>query len=321
MWLFSPNQSFSLTKIFKLTHWGTDLMRRLSLPTATLLLITLNPHTATRADEADSMTVHRDQTFATVDGEQLKLDLYLPQSDTPPPLVVWIHGGGWRQGSKKSPAIREITNHGYALASISYRFTDKAIFPAQIHDCKAAIRWLRAKSDKFGYNANWIAVAGGSAGGHLALLMGVSGGVRELEGSVGVHPDQSSTVQAVIDYFGPSDFVLRGKTQPERAYTEKSGSFALLGGPKNGKPTPKTEAFASPATYVTAADPPLLIFHGDKDDVVLLDQSQHIAKLYAKAGLKAELVVLPGAGHGGKRFFSGDQIETARKFLDQHRAK
>lgn len=126
-----------------------------------------------------------------------------------------------------------------------YRFTKEAIFPAQIHDCKGAVRWLRANADRFGYNADWIAAAGSSAGGHLALLMGTSGGVTELEGNVGGNPNESSSVQAVIDYFGRSDFVLRGKTQPERAYTDKSGSFALLGGVAGEKLDPKTERFAS----------------------------------------------------------------------------
>ena len=164
-----------------------------------------------------SIRIRKDLSYAEVDGESLRLDLYLPESVSRPPLVVWIqHGGGWRGGSKMNPKLLELTRHGYAMASISYRLTDNAIFPAQIHDCKAAIRWLRANAARFGYSADWIAVAGSSAGGHLALLVGTSGNVESLEGEVGGHFDQSSTVQAVIDYFGPSDFVLRGKT-PARA--------------------------------------------------------------------------------------------------------
>lgn len=270
------------------------------------------------ADEPTAVQIERDLVFADVNGQKLKLDLYLPATKTPAPLVVWIHGGGWRAGSKKNVPLKELTEHGFALASINYRFSETAIFPAQIHDCKAAVRWLRANSERFGYNADWVAVAGGSAGGHLALLMGTSGGVKELEGSVGVHLDQPSTVQAVIDYFGPSDFVLRGKTQPERAYTNKSGSFALLGGVDGQTLDAKTETFASPATYVSAGDPPLLIFHGKVDSTVLLDQSQHIAKLYAKAGLTAQLVVLEKAGHGGKAFFRAEHFEQAKRFLKTH---
>jgi dipeptidyl aminopeptidase/acylaminoacyl peptidase len=150
-------------------------------------------------------------------------------------------------------------------------------------------------------------------------MLGVSGDVPDLEGDVGDHGNQSSAVQAVIDYFGPSDFVLRGKTQPERAYTQASGSFALLGGLKTGRLEPEMERRASPATYVSNGDPPLLVFQGDADQVVLPDQSQRIVELYSKAGLPARLVTLKGAGHGGKAFFSGTHFDTAVEFLDKHR--
>ncbi len=265
------------------------------------------------------VTMHRDLVFAKVDGLPLKLDLYVPAGQDKAPLVIWIHGGGWRAGSKEKTPIRKITEHGYALASISYRFTDTSIFPAQVHDCKAAVRWLRANAEKFGYNADWIAVAGSSAGGHLALMLGVSDGVAALEGTLGDHAEQSSAVQAVVDYFGPSDFVLRGKTQPERAYTEQSGSLALLGGLRDGKVSPGIEKTASPVHYVSSDDPPLLVFHGDSDEVVLLDQSEHIVKRYTDAGLSANLVTVESAGHGGARFFRDPHFTTMLRFLDQHR--
>ena len=264
--------------------------------------------------ETKRVVSHHDIVFAKVDKQSLSLDIHMPEEENPP-LVVWIHGGGWRAGSKNRPAIQSLTEEGYAVASISYRFTDAAIFPAQIHDCKAAIRWLRANATRFGYNADQIAVAGGSAGGHLALLLGVSGGVDELEGNVGGNLEHSSRVQAIVDYYGPSDFVLRGKTQPDRAYTEKSGSFALLGGVKDGKPSVEVEKFASPATYVSADDPPLLVFHGSNDEVVLLDQSQRIVDLYKAAGLEADFKVVEKAGHGGRQFFSGQHFRTLTEFL------
>jgi acetyl esterase/lipase len=283
------------------------------------MIVGIRLATHANADESVSVRVEKDLEFARVEGQSLKLDLYVPVTYGKPALVVWIHGGGWRGGSRKNPRIAGITQHGYALASISYRFTDKAIFPAQIHDCKAAIRWLRAHANQYGYDARWIAVAGSSAGGHLALLMGVSGNVKALEGQVGDHPDQSSVVQAVVDYFGPSDFVLRGRTQPQRAYTEKSGSFALLGGVRTGKLTQDMETFASPAHYVSAGDPPLLVFHGKADEVVLLDQSQRIVTLYEIAGLEARLVTLENAGHGAKQLFTGQHFETMKAFLDRNR--
>ncbi|WP_237227831.1 alpha/beta hydrolase [Rubinisphaera sp. JC750] len=257
-----------------------------------------------------------DLEYAKVDGNSLKLDLYLPENVENPPLVVWIHGGGWRAGSRKRALLKEVVKDGYAMASISYRFTDKAIFPAQIHDCKGAIRWLRAHAEEYGYNAESIVVAGSSAGGHLALLVGVSADEKELEGTVGGNLDQSSRVQGIIDYYGPSDFILRGKTQPERAYTTKSGGFALLGGLKHGEVIPELQKQASPAQYVSDDDPPLLVFHGTDDKTVLLDQSERIVELYHSAELPAQLVILEGAGHGGNRFYSGEHLATALKFLD-----
>lgn len=297
------------------------MMNRMTVRLLTGMVASLCCFFPLDAAETAPVKIQREIVFAEVDGQKLKLDLYLPSVDGKAPLVVWIHGGGWRAGSKNKLPIQKITEHGFAIASISYRFSEKATFPAQIHDCKAAVRWLRAHQDRLGYNAEWIAVAGSSAGGHLALLLGTSGGVAELEGVVGGNLDQSSTVQAVIDYFGPSDFVLRGKTQPERAYTDISGSFALMGGVTGQRRDEKTERFASPATYVSNDDPPLLILHGRVDKTVLLDQSEHIAKLYAQAGLDAELVVLDKAGHGGKLFFQGQPFQQAKNFLIANRPR
>jgi hypothetical protein len=147
----------------------------------------------------------------------------------------------------------------------------------------------------------------------------VSGNTDDLEGDDHEHADHSSAVQAIIDYYGPSDFVLRGKTQPERAYTEKSGSFALLGGLKTGTVSKQMERLASPAFYVSADDPPLLVFHGDADQTVLLDQSERIVGLYSDLGLDARLITLEAAGHGGEQFFTGQHFETAKAFLDRHR--
>ncbi|MGI9471683.1 MAG: alpha/beta hydrolase fold domain-containing protein [Rubripirellula sp.] len=301
---------------------GMHSNRRTHRPLSVLFLLASFAQTfCFNGEPADAVEVeprHENLVYATVDGKPLKLDLYLPNDDTvKAPLVVWIHGGGWRGGSKSRVPLKSIVENGFALASINYRFTDTALFPAQIHDCKGAIRWLRSQADTYGYDADWIAVAGSSAGGHLALLVGTSGDVKELEGDTGGNLQHSSRVDAIIDYFGPSDFVLRGKTQPERAYTQKSGSFALLGGVQDGSIDPEMELQASPTTYIDATDPPLLIFHGSQDKTVLLDQSERMHAAYGSMGLKSTLVILDGAGHGGTAFYREKPIKQAVTFLQQ----
>lgn len=269
-----------------------------------------------QAAESAEPVIHKDIEFANVDGHSLKLDLYLTAEGKVGPLVVWIHGGGWRGGSKSKCGISWLTDDGFAVASISYRLTDKAIFPAQIHDCKAAIRWLRANAGKHGYSTTKIGVSGSSAGGHLAALVGTSGGVKELEGTVGGNLDHSSRVDAVVDFYGATDFVLRSQTQPHRANQKGSVVYLLLGGGADQKVALAKQASA--AFHVTKDDPPFLVFHGDKDKTVLLDQSERINEVYTKAGLPITLHVLKGSGHGGNGFYSGERRGLIRSFLEKH---
>lgn len=273
-----------------------------------LALITANSAMADKLGRLE-----KDIEFANVDGHSLKLDLYLPFHEDEPRLVVWIHGGGWRGGSKEKCEIPWLMNHGYAVASISYRLTDKAIFPAQIHDCKAAVRWLRANTGKYGYRTDKIAVAGSSAGGHLAALLGTTGGVEALEGDVGGNLDQSSRVDAIIDYYGATDFIQRTKTQPHKTIKEGSIVRLLLGSPADEKVDLARQA--SSAFHVTPDDPPLLIFHGRKDDKVLIGQSERIVAVYEEAGLPVTLHVLEEAGHGGPEFYQGVQRDRVVEFL------
>ena len=263
----------------------------------------------------DAPVTHKDIEFANVDGHSLKLDLYLPDQDEPAPLVVWIHGGGWRGGSKEKCEIKWVTDHGYSLAAISYRLTDKATFPAQIQDCKGAVRWLRANAEKCGLDVSKVAVAGSSAGGHLAALLGTTGGVEALEGDVGGNLDQSSRVDAIVDFFGATDFIQRTKTQPHKTIKEGSIVNLLLGGPADQKVDLARQASA--AFHVTEDDPPLLIFHGARDNKVLIGQSERILDVYKKAGLPVTLEVLPESGHGGPEFYDGDRKTKMLEFLDE----
>lgn len=259
-----------------------------------------------------------DILFAEPDGVKLLLDIHLPVGVEKPPLVLFIHGGGWMNGDRNRCKLAWVAKHGYAIASIEYRLSQEAKFPAQIHDCKGALRWLRAHEKEYGYDASRVVVAGTSAGGHLAALMGTSGDVAELEGETAGNADQSSRVQAVIDYYGPSDFVKRSENQPSKTDDPKGGVYQLIGGPV--KQNLEKAKFASPATYIDSGDPPLLILHGENDKTVFLDQSEWLRDLYQKAGLDVHLHVVPGAGHGWKKP-SEEEKKRVLAFLERHFAR
>ncbi len=242
----------------------------------------------------------RDLSIATLPSRELKLDLFFPHNVTDTPLVVFIHGGGWEAGNYKNQEAVWLTDHGFAVANISYRMSYEAVFPAQIHDCKAAIRWLRAHAGEYGYDATRVGVIGTSAGGHLAMLLGVTGGNQFLEGEVGGHLDQSSRVQAVVDLFGASDFVYRSRNQPSKTEDPQGPVYKLLGGAVTQNLAKAKRA--SPICHLTADDPPLLIVHGEKDDTVFPDQARRMNEAYKKACLDVSLVMLPDAGHGGSGF-------------------
>jgi len=257
--------------------------------------------------------VIKDIEFAVVQGQSLKLDLYLPDKPKGSGLVVWIHGGGWHKGSKDKCFITWLPQHGYTVASISYRLSSVAKFPAQLHDCKGAVRWLRANAGKYGYNSKRVFVAGASAGGHLTALMATTSGHKLLEGKSGGNLDQSSTVQGAVDYYGPTDFILRSQTQPSRANEKGSVVYELLGGGAHEKVA--AAKLASACYHVSKDDPPLLVFHGTKDRTVLLDQSQAITTAYKKAGLPIKLHIIEGASHGGNSFYSGENAKRLLEFL------
>jgi acetyl esterase/lipase len=244
--------------------------------------------------------------------ERQKLDLYLPEkAEGPLPLIVWIHGGGWQGGSKNGCPVLFLTTKGYAVASINYRLSQHAQFPAQIEDCKTAIRWLRANAKKYNLDSDHVGVAGGSAGGHLVALLGTTGGVKELEGKGG-HSDQSSRVQAVVDLFGPADLTKMGG-KPDSAVAK------LLGGPV--QENKEKAAKASPVTYVSKESAPFLILHGDKDPTVPYSQSEMLEEALKKAGVEVTLVNVKGAGHGGKEFQTEENRKRIADFFEKHLKK
>jgi acetyl esterase/lipase len=257
--------------------------------------------------------VERDLLYARTPQKDLLLDLYLPEQPAGKlPLIVWVHGGAWRGGSKdRCPAVRQVLR-GYAVASIGYRLSQEALFPAQIHDVKAAVRWLRAHAGQYLLDADRIGAWGSSAGGHLVALLGASGGVKDLEGDLG-NPGQSSRVQAVVDFFGPTDFLQIGKF-PSRINHDAPDSpeAHLLGGPV--QENQQKAQRANPIAYVTRDDPPFLIMHGDRDETVPLNQSELLREALQRARVEVTFQVVSGAGHG----FSGPEINAqVDAFFDQ----
>ena len=265
----------------------------------------------------EGVQAHRDLAYVADGHERHKLDLFVPEkADGPLPLIIWVHGGGWQNGSKDGcPPLRSgYVGRGYAVASINYRLSQHAPFPAQIEDCKAAIRWLRAHAREYNLDPNRFGVWGSSAGGHLVALLGTSGDVKAFD--VGANLDQSSRVQAVCDYYGPTDFMAFVTTPGfERHASPNAPEVKLLGGSVTEKPDLAKRA--SPVTFVSRDDPPFLIVHGDKDPTVPVNQSQLLFDALKQAGVSVHFHTIKGAGHG--RGFGGPEIEPmVTAFFDKH---
>lgn len=204
--------------------------------------------------------------FAQVGDRQLKLDLYLPDARNAP-LIVYVHGGAWRSGSRSSVPLRTLVARGFAVASVDYRLSPVARFPAQIHDIKAAVRFLTARQEVYGYDARRIAIAGSSAGAHLAALVGVSNGNRDLEGTVGGHLDQSADVQAIVSFYGASNLTTILEQSTPKGLAVRIPALQLLLGDLPDK-APELARLASPVFHVDANDPPLLLLHGNHDQQI-----------------------------------------------------
>ena len=246
------------------------------------------------------------------------LDLFLPEqpSGQPLPLMIWIHGGAWMAGNQSSPPVLYLVNKGFAVASVQHRFSSDALWPAQAYDCKAAIRFLRANAAKYHFDPNHFAVGGDSSGGHLAAFIGTSGGVAEMEGDLG-NTNVSSRVQAVVDWFGPTDFMLMAQQSGPRSMLHhdapNSPESRLLGGPVQEKRD--LARTANPITYIDRSDPPFLIMHGDNDQLVPLAQSAMLAKALKDAGVDVTMKTIPGASHEGPQFRNAESQQLIEGFL------
>ena len=257
--------------------------------------------------------------------EAQRLDLYLPEqpADHPLPLVVSIHGGGWKGGSKAWCPSAFMVAKGYAAASIEYRFSQKAVFPAQIQDCQAAIRWLRANSKKYNFDPDRIGVMGSSAGGHLSALVGTACG-KNAFAPIGGNEEQSDRVQAVCDYYGPTDFnsVMQQADADKNVrnifkFNTPSDPYSCLIGVSLGSDKQKGDA-VSPVHYVSKDNPPILILHGTFDALVPLAQSEEFTAALKAQGVEVLLQKLPGSGHGGPAFGKPAVSALIQNFFDKH---
>lgn len=271
------------------------------------LLVALFVHSAAVAAE----NVKRDLPYATIDGHDLLLDVYLPETKTPAGLIVWVHGGAWRAGSKEDLDLRGMVDKGWAIGSMNYRLSTAARFPAQAHDIKAAIRFLRAHAREFGYPASRFVISGSSAGGHLAALVGVTNGLAELEGTLGEHRDESSAVQAIVVLFGASNLTtILQQSTPHGLDVRKPALDLLLGGQPEA--VPELARLASPVFQVDANDPPMLWLHGDQDPQMPVNQGLEMQGVYEEFGRPIVFQAVHGFGHGG----SGFSDEAALTLID-----
>ncbi len=255
--------------------------------------------------------------YAFVSGISLKLDIYLPKNVAKPyPVIVWIHGGGWRGGSKENPTAASMSQQGYAVVSINYRLSGQAIFPAQIHDCKAAIRWIKANAATYGFNPERIGAWGSSAGGHLVAMLGTAGDVDSLEGTVGGNLQFSSRVQAVCDWYGPANLLTICDFPSGLDHCSSTSPEALLIGGAIKDNLAKARA-ASPITYVSANDPPFLIQHGTNDMTVPFHQSVELDSALKAVGVNVKFMPIANTSHGGGGFAADSTRRKVSEFFDR----
>lgn len=257
--------------------------------------------------------ITRDVAFRKTDHRPLRLDVYLPEGSGPHPVLVWVCGGGMVSLERDlAPELAGwIVERDFALVAVEYRVTSEAIFPAQIHDVKAAVRWVRAHADDYGFDPDRVGAWGDSAGGYLASLVGTSAGKEDF-GDAEARPGHADRVAAVCAYCPPTD--LANWPNPQKAV------YKLLGGWPDEKPD--VARWASTTIYVGPDSPPHLLVHAEEDDVVPLEQSRRLAEALEAAGVEVDLYVAPGAAHGGPALSAdgGELRARVAAFFERHLA-
>lgn len=297
-------RALTLTRVFPMTtlpHAVWSFCRASALATG-LMMFAMH---AAESGPASNMRVTTEVAFLA-SGRTEKLDVYEPATRAPgvrSPAVVWIHGGGWVGGTKNEARAKQVcttlVNAGYVALSIDYKLGDGS-WPQSLHDCKNAVRYLRANAAKYGIDPERIAVAGGSAGGHLSLMVGLTAGKAEFEptGAATPYPGVSSAVRCVINLYGITDLVTTGevdaKGAPTATRTLMEKSLKAFNAANTSDAVLRN---ASPVHHVTKTSVPILSLHGDSDPTVDHAQSEKLAKVLTQHGVPNELVVLPGIGH------------------------
>lgn len=262
-----------------------------------------------------------DLAYAEADGQPLLADLYRPGTQEPPPVVIYVHGGGFVVGSRSDDAedrLAALAAHGVAVLSVNYRLAPAAHFPAQLHDVKAAVRWIRACAPSLDVNGERLAIWGASAGALLAALAGLTAGQAALEGEVGAHPGQSSAVQAVVAWFGTADLLVsasRSWLEAEILPFNSEAALLGVGSAADVSGVADRARQASPLTWVSADAPPFLIAHGDRDRIVPAAQSHSLYEALVRAGAQSSLLLVGGAGHEGREFDSPANLALTAGFL------
>jgi acetyl esterase/lipase len=263
--------------------------------------------------------VEMDVVYAVVDGQELKLDIAMPRNlAAPAPAIIDIQGGSWRHSQNTVEDAKLWAGYGFIGVSIAHRTSDVAVFPAAVHDCKAAVRWLRANAKKYNVDPDRIGITGFSSGGHLAALSGTSGGDAYLEGSVGIS-GYSSGVQAVVDHFGPTDFNQMNDGKQIACvidhFAPNSPESLFLGGPLRERA--EMARLANPLTYVDPGDPPMLITHGENDRLVPIEQSEILYEALKRADVPVEFIRVRNADHMYRPYPEGAKVSPSVDELNQ----
>ncbi|MEW4487688.1 alpha/beta hydrolase [Thalassoglobus sp. JC818] len=278
------------------------------------------PNATQRPANREAVKALKDLEYVPNGHERQRLDLYLPANPKADklPLIVFIHGGAWRAGDKaggRGQVQAAVASGEFVGASINYRLSGHAIWPEQIKDCQAAIRWLRGNAKKYGIDPERIGVIGSSAGGHLVAMLGTSGDDANYPDPIGEHTSESNRVSAVVDLYGPTNFLTMNDFPGRMDHdAPNSPESLLIGAPIQENPD-KVRA-ASPLKYISKDDPPFLIIHGTDDPLVPMDQSVQLDRAFDEIGVESTLVRVNGGGHGG---FQNPQIRTM--ILDFWKAK